>query len=82
MSACSTADLQRDVGSRQCRQLVDQRERLAGRQTDDPRQLQLGLLGVVLCGGGALTLRTDLQLCAQHVDAGDEASGLQIGRLR
>ena len=55
--------------------------RLPDRQPDGAGELQLRLLEIVLGRDHPLALRLQLHLRAQHVDAGDDAGGLEILRL-
>ena len=56
-------------------------EALAERQADHAGELQLHLLEFIDRIGGALRLRAELHLGAQHVDAGDDAALFQVDRL-
>ena len=73
--------LEREIRIRQLGDVQVERERLAERQPDCTRQLQLGLVKIVGGGGRPLRLRVQLHFGAQDVDAGDETALFKVDRL-
>ena len=73
--------LDRHAVERRVRNLVGQRDRLSGRQSNRARQPQLRLVEGVLSEDAPLALVLHLRVGPQDVDAGDEARGFQVRRL-